>query len=526
MPREGIEVEALSGAPVAGGQLGDAILGCTALFVRAATIAAFQGVLSLDASTGATGGGAMSDTSEHGDTRDSVSAEVASEYAEPRAPTESCVGGGLSRRSMLQAGALAAATLGAARAVAQQAAPAVATGSVAGMPFRAFVRSGTSASVEDLRLREIKPRQVLVRTKASCGCYTITRTVLGQRAADTPMIPNHSGMGVVEAVGAEVRRVRVGDRVLVCGTPECGQCYQCLHGNPEACNYLNSQLFNDPIAEMADGSGVVQQGAIGGLSELMVAMEEYCIPLFTDLPDAQLALLGDTLAAGLASTMTYGPVEGGSNVVVFGAGPIGLAAVQGARSRSAGQIIVIEPVAYRRAKALEFGATSVLDPNVDTDSLVERIRAMCSGPTDRFDAGGRYGPGYRYGGADFVIEASGGDLFPPAVETGPDTTGLLALRQSWDVTRGGGHLTLLAAGQQGEISFPTAQFCLSTRSIHGGQMGGMHPMRDAPRYVTMIERGAVDAAGVITATYPLDGVVEGFQKVADRTELGVVFTFG
>ncbi|MGD2166668.1 MAG: alcohol dehydrogenase catalytic domain-containing protein [Gammaproteobacteria bacterium] len=432
----------------------------------------------------------------------------------------------VSRRAMLTAGALAAATIAGAQAQAQSEAPAVATDSVAGRPFRALVRSGTSVAIEDLRLRGINPRQVLVRTTASCGCYTITRTVLGQRDFDTPMIPNHSGFGVVEAVGAEVHRVRVGDRVLVCGTPECGHCYQCLHGNPEACNYLNSQLFNQPIADMADGTGVIQQGAIGGLSELMVAMEEYCIPLFTDLPDAQLAMLGDTLAAGLASTMTYGRVEGGSDVVIFGAGPIGLAAVQGARSQAAGQIIVIEPVAYRREKARELGATSVLDPNDDTDSLVTRIREMCYGPTDRLDAGGRYGPGYRYGGADFVIEASGGDLFPPAVEVGPDPTGLLALRQAWEVTRGGGHLTLLAAGQRGEISFPTAQFCLSTRSIHGGQMGGMHPMRDAPRYVRMIERGSVDAAAIITATLPLADVVAGFRRVADRTELGVVFTFG
>jgi S-(hydroxymethyl)glutathione dehydrogenase / alcohol dehydrogenase len=468
----------------------------------------------------------MSDSGERSETKDCLSVEAPSERAgshERTAPTEDS---GLSRRSMLKAGALAAATLGSARSGAQQAAPTLASGRVAGMPFRAFVRHGAAGSVEELRLREIKPRQVLVRTLASCGCYTITRTVLGQRTFDTPTIPNHSGMGVVEAVGAEVHRVRVGDRVLVCGTPECGQCYQCLHGHPEACNYLNSQLFNEPIADMVDGTGVIQQGAIGGLSEVMVAMEEYCIPLFTDLPDPQLALLGDTLAAGLSSTMTYGPVEGGSNVVIFGAGPIGLAAIQGARSRSAGQIIVIEPVAYRRDKAIELGATTVLDPNLDTDTLVDRIRDLCNGPTDRFDAGGRYGPGYRYGGADFVIEASGGDLFPPAVETGPDPTGLLALRQAWEVTTGGGHLTLLAAGQQGEISFPTAQFCLSTRSIHGGQMGGMHPMRDAPRYVTMIERGAVDAAAVITATYPLDGVVEGFRKVAERTELGVVFPFG
>lgn len=434
-------------------------------------------------------------------------------------------GAGVSRRTLLEAGALAAAGLAAAgRAAAQSAAPAINTGSVAGRPFRAFVRHGTTSSIETLRLRDIQPRQVLVRTTASCGCYTVTRSVLGQNAVQQPQIPNHSGMGVVEAVGSQVHRVRVGDRVLVSGSPECGHCYQCLHGHPEACNYLSTQPFIGPIAEMADGSGVIEQAAIGGLSEIIVAMEEYCIPLFTDLPDTQLALLGDTLAAGLASTMTYAPVEGGSDVVVFGAGPVGLAAVQGARAHSAGQIIVVEPVAYRRDKAMALGATTVLDPNVDTDTLVARVAALCGGPTNRLDAGGRGNGLFRYAGADFVIEASGFDAFPPAVETGPDPTGLMALRQAWDVTRGGGHLTTLAL-QRGEISFPAALFSISTRSIHGGQMGGMHVMRDTPRYVKMIERGSVDAATMISATYPLEGVVEGFRRVADRTKLGVVFTF-
>jgi Zn-dependent alcohol dehydrogenase len=57
-------------------------------------------------------------------------------------------------------------------------------------------------------------------------------------------------------------------------------------------------------------------------------------------------------------------------------------------------------------------------------------------------------------------------------------------------------------------------------------MGGMHPLRDTPRYITMIERGAIDAAALITARYPLERLVEGFRKVAARTELGAVFTFG
>src|SRR5690606_7102912 len=203
----------------------------------------------------------MSDSARAQDKSGSVGADGASRSSdtertetaarEPRDAerTERAASDGVSRRSMLQAGALAAASLAGSGARAQSTAPAIATGSVAGRPFRAFVRHGTTSSIEDLRLRDIKPRQVLVRTTASCGCYTITRSVLGAAPVQSPMIPNHSGFGVVEAVGGEVRRVRVGDRVLVCGTPECGQCYQCLHGNPEACNYLNSQLFNEPIAD-------------------------------------------------------------------------------------------------------------------------------------------------------------------------------------------------------------------------------------------------------------------------------------
>lgn len=437
---------------------------------------------------------------------------------------------GLSRREMLVLGATGAAAV-AAGATAQQrgaGAPAVATGAVAGMPFRAFVRYGSEGSIEDLRLRDIKPTQVLVRTRGSCGCYTVTSSVLGDFPQATPTIPNHSGMGIVEAVGAQVRRVRVGDRVLVSGTPWCGQCHQCLTGTPEWCNYLApGGVPNDPIAEMADGTGVIEAAVIGGLSEIIVAYEEYCVPIFSDLPDEQIAMLGDTGAVGVASTSVYDPVQIGQNVVIFGAGPIGLAAVQGARAQAAGRIIVVEPVRYRREKALEFGATSVLDPNEDTDTLVDRIRELCAQRTTRLDAGGQLPGGGGFlsmQGADLVVEASGLDRFPPAVETGPDPTGLLALRQAWEVTAPGGSLVTLAV-QNGDIAFPASAFCLSGKRIYGGQMAGMNVMRDTERFITAMENGDVDIGALITSTPALERVKQGFQGVADRTELGVVITF-
>jgi S-(hydroxymethyl)glutathione dehydrogenase/alcohol dehydrogenase len=438
-------------------------------------------------------------------------------------------GSGWSRRQMLLAGASGAAAIASgAPAQAQNAnAPAVATGAVAGMPFRAFVRHGTQGEVLDLRLRDIKPTQVLVRTRGSCGCYTITSSVLGNFPQQTPTIPNHSGMGVVEAVGSQVRRVQPGDRVLVSGTPWCGQCHQCLTGTPEWCNYLApGGVPNDPIADMADGTAVIESAVIGGLSEIIVAYEEYCVPIFSDLPDEQIAMLGDTGAVGIAATSVYDPVQIGQNVVIFGAGPIGLAAVQGARAQAAGQIIVVEPVAYRREKALEFGASTVLDPNEDTDTLVARIRELCAPRTDRLDAGGQVGGGgfISMRGADLVIDASGLDRYPPAVETGPDPTGLLALRQAWAVTAPGGSLVTLAV-QNGDIAFPASAFCLSGKRIFGGQMAGMNVMRDTTRFITAMENGSVDIGAIITQLRPLDEVREAFQGVADRTELGVVVVF-
>jgi threonine dehydrogenase-like Zn-dependent dehydrogenase len=227
---------------------------------------------------------------------------------------------------------------------------------------------------------------------------------------------------------------------------------------------------------------------------------------------------------GLAAVDVYDPVQFGQNVVIFGAGPIGLAATQGARAKGAGRIIVIDPVAYRRDLATNYGATHVFDPNVETDTLVARVREACASPTNRMDAGGEVGlPSFtNVRGGDLVVECSGLDWLPPKVEPGPDPTGLLALRQAWEATAAGGSLVMMAI-QRGEISFPASAFCLSGKRLFGGQMAGMNVMRDTIRFIAAMEAGRVDIGSLITAIHPLTEVREGFQKVSDRTEVAVVF---
>jgi len=393
--------------------------------------------------------------------------------------------------------------------------------------FRALVRYGPSASVRELSLLPIQPREILIRTQASGVCYTIVAGVLSNRNAARASIPNHSGMGIVEEVGSLVKRVQPGDRVIVPGTPQCGQCYECITGRADWCQFLSTKPAH-PIAEMSDGTPVFADGALGGLSEIMVVPEEYCCPVFTNVPAAELTMLGDTLGTGLAAGHNLAPIEPGSDVVVLGAGPVGMGAIQAARILGAGQVIVVEPIKARRDLALKVGATMVLDPNVEGSGLVNKIQELCKGPTDRRFAGGRAWDDDLFAvgrGPDFTIEAVGGDSFPPKVEKGPDPTGILPLRQAWEFTRAGGHITTLGFGQKGDVSFPAWQFANRGRTFHAGQQGGLHMLRDLPRYVKLIEKGVLDVKSMVTATYPLERAMEAVQAVADRTTVGAVVTF-
>jgi S-(hydroxymethyl)glutathione dehydrogenase/alcohol dehydrogenase len=412
-------------------------------------------------------------------------------------------------------------------------APAVLTGTQTGRSFRGLVRHASTLDIQEMRLLPIDPRQVVIRSLAVAPCYTIVRGALSTNPISRAEVPNHCGFGIVEAVGPMVKRVQVGDRVVVAGTSQCGQCYQCLQGRPDYCQFTffsNAQGVEPfpPFAQFPDGPPVYAQAGIGGLSEIMTAFEEYCVPVFTDLPSAQLTLLGDQLASGFAAGHADMHFQPGSDVVVFGAGPVGLGAIQAGRVTGAGQVIVIDPIKYRREFAMTMGATTTLDPVAEGDGLVERVRELCRGPNDRRFAGGvswgRAGNAVMARGADFVVEAAGFQAFPPKVEAQPDPTNVKTVQQAWDCTRMGGHVMLMGFTLQA-VSFPGPSLALLGRTIHPGQQGGLHVMRDIPRYVKLIEKGVIDAKSAITKRYTLDQSRQAVQDAADRTIITGVIEF-
>ena len=429
----------------------------------------------------------------------------------------------MSRRSMLRKAVAAvggASTLQVGSALAgQTTASSGRTPSQSGQTFRAYVRFGTGASVQELKLLPIGPRQVVVRTEASQVCYTTTTLGLGTTPIAQAQVPAHGGVGIVIEVGATVERVKVGDRIIVAGQAQCGSCYNCLRGRADHCLMGGGGGNpNAPFAEMKDGTKVA--GYRGGLSELMVTTEDYCVPVVTKVSAVELAMLHDVGMVGLAATMTKVKIEAGSDAVILGCGPLGLSAVQGARIQGAAQIIAVDPIKYRRDVALSVGATVALDPNVEGANLVPKIRQLCQSRTGPLAGGGNTLP-------DYVLEAAGGDLFRPTVEVGPDPTGVLVLQQAWQLCSQIGNLVTTGVGHPPgtTITFPAGQWSNSSKTHHPGNVAGASSLRDLPRFVRLIESGQFNAKALATATFPLDRAREAFQATADRTTVAAVVVF-
>jgi S-(hydroxymethyl)glutathione dehydrogenase/alcohol dehydrogenase len=297
-----------------------------------------------------------------------------------------------------------------------------------------------------------------------------------------------------------------------------------------------------PTSDMADGTQVFSSKS--GMSELMIVQEEQAVPIFTELPAPELAMLHCVGTCGLGMATTNCAVEMASDVVVFGAGPVGLSAIQGARIKGASRIIVVEPIAYRRELALKLGATDGVDPNQYSDrkvrsgdpgsgdargpganasyrdALVDHLREMCKQKTDRLlVGGGRVGP-------DHVIEAVGGDRMKPKEVQGPDPTGVTVLQQCWELCSSTGTLATSSVGHPvgAMVQIPASQWADGAKHHWPGTAGGTNPRRDEPRYIKMMETGQLNMKALASKTYPLSQANEAYQVCADRTVVATIVT--
>jgi aryl-alcohol dehydrogenase len=240
--------------------------------------------------------------------------------------------------------------------------------------------------VEEVELEEPRAGEVLVRIAGTGVCHTDGITQHGDLPFPPPGVLGHEGAGVVEAIGEGVTSVAEGDHVVL-GWPWCGDCRNCLDGQPRYCLNLGQLVAGggrpdgSTALRRADGSKL--HSHFFGQSSFAthaIVRENSLVVVPKDVPIESLGPLACGIATGAGAVFNALGPRIGSSIVVFGSGSVGLAAVMAAKCSGATTIIAVDLHENRLRLATELGATETIDAG-STDP-VAAVQEICGGPAD------------------------------------------------------------------------------------------------------------------------------------------------
>jgi S-(hydroxymethyl)glutathione dehydrogenase/alcohol dehydrogenase len=347
------------------------------------------------------------------------------------------------------------------------------------MKAAVYVGDPTALAFEDVKPNPPGPRDVVVEIGASGVCHSDLSIMRGYVPVPPGMVLGHEGAGRVVEVGAEVSRVKKGDRVVASFVPACGACWYCLRDQSELCEREN-EVSAAMRGTRPDGNPYFCMTGLGTFSSAMTVDEASVVKVETDLPDAQLALIGCGVTTGVGSALNTAKVRPGATVAVLGCGGVGQAVIQGARIAGAGRIIAIDPQALKQKMAKQLGATDVVDPS--QGDPVDQVKAL---------TGGR--------GVDYAFEVIG---LPETIAT------------TYQLARRGGEVIVVGMARfDAQFTVPAFGIFFEQKTIKGCKYGSAQVRRDFPRFVELIETGRLDTSSMVSKTIKLEGVNDAFKSM-------------
>ena len=360
------------------------------------------------------------------------------------------------------------------------------------MKAAVLVEAGKPLVIEQVNISNPGPHEVLIRT-AACGlCHSDLHFIEGTYPHPLPAIPGHEAAGIVEAVGSEVRTVKVGDAVITCLSAFCGHCEYCVTGRMSLCLGAETRRKpgEAPRLTRPDGSPVAQMLNLSAYAEMMLIHEHACVAINPEMPLPQASVIGCAVTTGAGTIFNACKVTPGETVAVIGCGGVGLATINAAKIAGAGRIIAADPIPEKRALAMKLGATDTVDAMAD-DAAAQILELS-------------------KGGVDHAIEA-----------VGRPASGELAVKS---LKRGGTATSLGMMPLQHSVGL-SAMELLSGKRLQGAIMGGNRFPVDIPRLVDFYMRGLLDLDSIISETIPLEQINEGFDKMkrGDAARSVIVF---
>ena len=234
---------------------------------------------------------------------------------------------------------------------------------------------------DDVEVADPGPGEVRLKLHAAGVCHSDLSAMNGTLPQPAPAVLGHEGAGEIIEVGPGVDQVAVGDHVIVAWTPAVRTCRACLRGEANLCvEHLLQHRRRGQASRTADGSPVFGFAGTGTFAEEMVLPQQGVVKIPDDVPYEIGALIGCGVTTGVGAALNTAKVQPGSSVVVFGAGGVGISAIQGARIAGAAEIVAVDMVDSKLKNAQRFGATHGVKPD-ELDARQRRDQRPARGST-------------------------------------------------------------------------------------------------------------------------------------------------
>lgn len=353
--------------------------------------------------------------------------------------------------------------------------------------------------VDEIDLGDPVADEVQIQMHAAGMCHSDYHMTTGATPIGLPALGGHEGAGVITKVGKGVTGLAEGDHVILAFIPSCGECPPCLKGFRSLCDRGAVLLGGKAIA---DGTSRIHAGPhevspmnlLGTFAPHMTVHKDSVVKIDPSVPFESAAIMGCALPTGFGSATNVAEVQPGETVVIVGVGGIGMSALQGAVISGARHVIAIDPVAFKRDQAIKFGAThayesmaAAIAPMID---LTEGIMAQKT---------------------IIAVGEMRGEMIEEAM--------ILTAKAGTCVVTGMGAMTDV------DVKLNLFLFTMLQKTLKGNIFGGGDSRSETPRLVGLYKSGLLNVDDMVTSTYKLEDINQGYQDMLDGKNIRGVIRF-
>jgi NDMA-dependent alcohol dehydrogenase len=329
--------------------------------------------------------------------------------------------------------------------------------------------------VEEIEIESPGRDQVMIKLSACGVCHSDLSATDGTIKFPLPMIIGHEGAGIVVEVGEGVTDLAAGDHVISSFVTMCGKCRYCTTGRPYLCDRAANALFTLPDGSVRThdraGNALNVFCACGVMAEYATLHVNNVIKIEQDMPLDRAALVSCGVMTGVGAVFNTARMEAGSSAVVFGAGGVGLNAIQGCAIAGARTIVAVDTNEAKLELARRFGATHALNAKNEED-VAKAVKKITQG------------------GADYGFECIGfGETVTQVYKS---------------VRKGGTVVVIGVANAKDTTSLRTLMIPTEAKTLVGSWYGSARPREDFPKLIALYKSGRLKIDELITRTYSID----------------------